>query len=92
MKIISDAKMVDIKIIEVPYTWKNHVSSLELGSTENIEYIHLIHKPSGTKFSVLVDKNISDCSKIAESRAKAKIIFIHNLRDETWLLDDTLYS
>ncbi|WP_230970032.1 hypothetical protein [Nitrogeniibacter aestuarii] len=76
MKLIPDAKMVDIRIVEVPYPWKGVVPERELGSMENRSFIKLVHEPTHTPFSVDVGSSAFDANQIGRLRAEAKLAFI----------------
>lgn len=80
--------MVDIKIVEVPYSWREFVVSREIGSHENLELIKLIHEPTGIPYTVSVKENVSGGKEVAELRAKAKLEFIHELHGESWINDE----
>lgn len=84
MKHVPDAKMVDIRIVEVPHQWKGKMPVQEIGSKENHNFIYLVHQLTGTKFRVEVKPAISDPNEIARQRAEAKLAFIHELIGEPW--------
>lgn len=79
MEIHSDAKMVDIQIIEVPYTWSGFSAKRELTNSENTSKIKLTHRPTGIVYEVGVKKLVSSYQEAQELRARAKLIFIHEL-------------
>jgi hypothetical protein len=85
MEIIPNAKMVEIKIVEVPYGWLGFASKNETSEPENHNFINLIHTPSGTKYTYKAPEKVNNSSEAAEYRAKAKITFIHELHGESWL-------
>ncbi|WP_255990719.1 hypothetical protein [Chitinolyticbacter albus] len=76
MRLHPNAKMVDIRIVEVPYQWKGMVPARETNSEANSCFIILLHEPSGTQHMVKVDGQVSDTEVIARLRAKAKIEFV----------------
>ena len=76
MKLIPDAKMVDIRIVEVPYLWKGTALEREIGSMDNRSFIKLVHEPTQTPFSVEVGSSEFDANQIARLRAEAKLAFI----------------
>ncbi len=79
-----NAKMVDIKIMEVPYGWRGLASEGEIGSSLNLNLIKLTHTISGIEYSVEVPETVTGYEESAELRAKAKIKFIHELHGEAW--------
>jgi hypothetical protein len=83
MKRHRDAKMVDIRIVEVPSQWKGLAPDREVASEGNTRFIKLEHVPSGTKYSVEVGAEIQDREGVARSRAEAKLAFIRALRGDT---------
>lgn len=82
---IPDARMVDIRIVEVPYQWEGKVPVKEIGSAGNRNVICLVHEPTGITYQVEVDPNISEPQEVARKRAEAKLEFIHQLHGESWL-------
>jgi hypothetical protein len=85
MDVNPNAKMVDIKILEVPYGWFGFVPKSVATKQENHNLIKLIHLPSGTENSIEVPASVRDKEEAAEYRAKTKISFIHELHGESWL-------
>jgi hypothetical protein len=85
MEIHPDARMVDIKIMQVPCGWRGMAPEREIGSSHNRNLITLIHIVSGTQYSVEVPETVADGKEVAELRAKAKIKFIHELHGQAWL-------
>jgi hypothetical protein len=80
MEPIPDAKIADISIVEVPCQWKGMVPESEIGPEENTSLIRLRHEPSNTYHVVRVRAEDLSADQIAESRAMAKLEFIHILR------------
>jgi hypothetical protein len=87
MKHLPNAKIVDIRIVEVPYQWKGKVPRQEIGSEDNRDCICLVHDPSGIEYRVEVELNIEEPQEIAKRRAEAKLAFIHELHGEPWKRD-----
>lgn len=85
MKIIPEAKMVDIKILEVPFSWAEYVPVGELVSSKNRGEIRLVHVPSGTLYTVPVPAFVGSAVEATKMRAMAKLRFIHELQGEGWL-------
>ena len=85
MEVNPNARMVDIKIVEVPYGWFGFAPKSEIKEPGNNSLIKLIHVPSGTTYVVEVPSSVSDGAEAAEYRARAKIAFIHELHGESWL-------
>ena len=85
MEVIPNARMVDLKIVEVPYGWFGFAPKNELNEPGNHNLIKLIHMPSGATYAVEVPTSESDAAETAEYRARAKISFIHELHGESWL-------
>jgi len=85
MELHTEARMVDIQIVEVPYQWKGLAPSGEIGSAENLSFIKLIHKPTGIQYRFEVEADGLGVAEVAECRAKAKLAFIHELHGETEL-------
>ena len=79
MNIIPGAKMVDIRIVKVPYAWKGLVPKSETATEDNIDKIILVHEPSGTKFEVSASSEQLSRAEVAKRRAEAKLTFIHKL-------------
>lgn len=74
-----DAKMVDIRIVEVPYRWKGMAPDREIISETNTSFIKLKHLPSATEYSVEVDAAVQDRDGVSRSRAQAKLAFMRAL-------------
>lgn len=87
METLPDAKMVDIKIVEVPFCWSGFAPDGEIGARENRSEIKLVHIPSGIQYVVQAPESVSNSREAAELRAKAKIRFVHELHGESWLND-----
>lgn len=85
MEIHPDVKMVDIKIMEVPYSWRGMAPEREIGLSNNRNLIKLIHIISGVQYSVESPEIVTSSREASELRAKAKIKFIHELHGEAWL-------
>jgi hypothetical protein len=85
VKHVPDARMVDIRIVEVPHHWEDKVPAKEIGPEDNRNVICLVHEPTGITYRVEVDPNISEPQVIAKKRAEAKLEFIHQLHGESWL-------
>lgn len=76
--------MIDIRILGVPYSWREFVAG-EVGSSDNTENIMLIHEPTGISYRVKAPQTIDSGLEAATLRAKAKLKFIHELHGESWL-------
>lgn len=85
METLPDAKMVDIKIVEVPFCWAGFAPDREIGTRVNKNEIKLVHIPSGIQYVVEAPESVSNSIEAAELRAKARIQFIHELHGESWL-------
>lgn len=85
MEIYPDAKMVDIKIVQVPCGWRGMAPESEIGTSQNQKFITLIHVVSGSEYSVEVPETVADTKEATALRAKAKLRFIHELHGEAWL-------
>jgi hypothetical protein len=82
MRLQPDAKMVDIRIIEVPYQWKGLAPDREIVSESNSSFIKLEHIPSATQYSVAVGAAVREREEVARLRAEAKLSFIKALRGD----------
>jgi hypothetical protein len=87
MEVDPNAKMADIQIISVPFGWSGYAPKRELSNPDNRSVVKLIHRPSGTTYSVAVPEQVISWAEAAEYRARARIRFIHELHGESWLND-----
>ncbi len=87
IKIQPHAKLAEIVILEVPFSWNGGVPEREIGSKENTQFIRLVHTPSDTQFDVEVSDQLRSRGDITDARAKAKLKFIHALHGQDWLND-----
>ena len=81
------ASMTEIKILEVPYQWKDLSPNCEYGSEENTTTVFLVHEPSGIKYEIEIPEQALDGSDAAKFRAKSKLMFIHKLHDDSYNLN-----
>ncbi len=82
MKLLPDARMVDIRIVEVPYQWRGMVPEREVTNVDNSRFIQLAHEPSGTQYTVEVETSVSEANEVARLRAEAKLAFIKALHGD----------
>tara|TARA_B100001540_G_scaffold225559_1_gene199750 strand:+ start:61 stop:312 length:252 start_codon:yes stop_codon:yes gene_type:complete len=82
MNLIPSARMVEIRILKVPYSWKGIAPKNETVAEDNIDKIVLVHEPSGTEFVVSANAEPLSKSEVMKCRAEAKLEFIHKLHGE----------
>lgn len=82
MKLLPDARMVDIRIVEVPHQWRGMVPEREVSNIDNSRFIRLAHEPSGTQYSVEVEATVAEAREAARLRAEAKLAFIKALHGD----------
>jgi len=87
MKIYPKARMTEIRIVEVPYKWKELSPSCEFGQQNNTKYINLIHVPTGITYQIEVMEKVASREDVAEQRAKAKLGVIHVLHGNYHLFE-----
>ena len=87
METIPTAKLVEIKIVEVPFQWKELSQNCEYGSEHNRDTVKLIHKPSGTEYSVKINEQVLTGKDVVTIRAKSKLKFMYELLGESHLFD-----